>query len=236
MTAMPSDQGAATGGQRFGWQAWSAVAAVILFNSAWLVAGWIQGPPYSAALHDISDLGAASARSPWLMLVPEAFAGVLTIVFALAGLRPAMMLPGRGEPIGAWMVALSLMGLDNLSDMFFRLPCMAAEPGCSVAVATASWQGALHYAFGIGTALVTVAAPFVLASRMRVLAGWRDLAKGAIGFGVVLAVLLLSYVALDRRYGQGFVQRGMALVVAAGVLVLARRLRSLGRRGTVAGA
>jgi len=231
LNAMPPDPAGAMTNREFERQAWAAVAAVILFNSAWLVAGWVQGPPYSAALHDISDLGALSARSPWLMLVPEASAGVLTIAFALRGLRPAMMSPGRREPIGAWMVAFSLMGLDNLSDLFFRLPCMAVEPGCSVAVATATWQGALHYAFGVGTALVTVVAPFVLASRMRTLPGWRDLARGAIGFGVLLVVLLISYLALEQRYGQGFVQRAMALVVGAGVLILARRLRALGKGG-----
>jgi len=98
-------------------------------------------------------------------------------------------------------------------------------------VATATLQGALHYAFGIGTALVTVLAPFVLASRMRALPEWRDLARGAVGFGVLLAVLLLSYIGLERRWGQGFVQRAMALAVAAGVLILARRLRALGKQG-----
>ena len=128
-------------------------------------------------------------------------------------------------------MALSLMGLDNVSDLFFRLPCIAAEPGCSVAVATATRQGAVHYAFGIVTALVTVLTPFVLASRMRALPEWRDLSRGAISFGVLFAVLLPLYVGLNGRWGQGLVQRAMALVIAAGVLILARRLRALGRQG-----
>ena len=96
MQSTPSDPSAPIRAKPFEWQAWSAVAAVILFNAAWLVAGWVQGPPYSAALHDISDLGALSARAPWLMLVPEASAGVLTIAFALGGLRPAMASLGSG--------------------------------------------------------------------------------------------------------------------------------------------
>lgn len=233
MASMARDETAGLPRRRIQWLAWAGVAGVVLFNVGWLVAGRVQGPPYSAALHDISDLGALSARSPWLMLVPEAAAGLLTIAFALGGLRPAMMVSGRGQPLGAWMVALSLMGLDNVSDLFFRLPCSSAEPGCTLAVATASWQGALHYAFGIGTALVTVATPFVLARRMKIMDEWRDLAGGANGFGAVLVMMLILYIGLDGRYGQGYVQRGMALTVAAGIVILAGRLRriSAGARG-----
>jgi hypothetical membrane protein len=87
---------------------WAAVAAVILFNTGWFLAGLIQAAPYSAAYHDVSDLGALTARWPWLMLVPQATAGVFIIAFALLGLRPALRVPGRGDPIGAWLVALSL--------------------------------------------------------------------------------------------------------------------------------
>jgi len=145
-----------TGSRRLVGLAWAAVAGAVLFNVGWLLAGWIQGAPYAPAVHDISDLGALTARSPWLMLVPQFLAGVLTIVFATCGLRPALMIDGLGEPVGAWLVAASLMGLDNVSDLFFRLPCMAEETGCTVAVATIPWQGKAHYAFGIGTALVTV--------------------------------------------------------------------------------
>lgn len=210
--------------------AWAGVAGAILFNAGWLVAGWIQGPPYSPALHDVSDLGALTARSPWVMLVPEALAGVLTIGFALAGLRPALLIQGRGEPVGAWLVAASLMGLDNVSDLFFRLPCMAVEPGCTIGVATAHWPGKVHYAFGISTALVTAVAPFFLASRMRLLPYWRHLARGAIGFGGVLVVLLVAYIAMDGRNGpQGYLQRGMALLIGVGIIVLARRLISVAR-------
>lgn len=145
--------------------AWTAPCAAVLLNGAWVIGGWLQGPRYSAAVHDISDLGALSARLPWAMLVPEASAGVLTIAFALWGLRPALRVHGLGEPIGPWLLAASLMGLDNLSDLFFRLPCMAAEAGCTISVATATLSGKVHYAFGITTALLTVATPFALARR-----------------------------------------------------------------------
>jgi len=163
------------------------------------------------------------------MLVPGAVAGILTIAFALGGLRPALTVQGRGEPVGAWLVAASLMGLDNVSDLFFRLPCMAVESGCTVSVATASFQGKVHYAFGIGTALVTAVAPFVLARRMQLLDQWQDLGPGAIGVGVSLVALLVSAIALDGRYGAGYVQRSMAGIVSAGIVVLALRVRSVGR-------
>lgn len=209
---------------------------VLLFNGAWILAGWIQGPPYSAALHDFSDLGAESARYPWAMLVPEATAGLLTIVFALFGLRPALAIQGSGEPLGAWLVAASLMGLDNVADLFFRLPCMAADEGCSVAAATASFAGKAHYAFGIGTALITVVAPFVLAHRMKRLRPWRDLARGATGFGVLLVVLLAVLIVSHERFGAGYVQRVMALLVGLGIVILARRLRAVGGEASPASA
>lgn len=211
-----------------------AVAAVLLFNAAWLIAGPVQVAPYSAALHNISDLGALSARWPWLMIVPELIAGVLTIAFAIGGLRPALGAPGRGEPLGAWLVALSLMGLDNVTDFFFRLPCMAAEPGCTLAVATATLSGKLHLTFGVGTALATGVAPFALAHRMRIVPAWRDFARGTLAFGVLLAALLAAYGVLNGQPGKGYVQRGMALVVGVGIVILAHRLKQVGLRGGAA--
>jgi hypothetical protein len=88
--------------RRATWLAWGAVGGVVVFNLGWLLAGALQAGSYSVARHDVSDLGALTARSPWVMLISQGIAGTLTILFALFALRPALAVPGRGTALGAW--------------------------------------------------------------------------------------------------------------------------------------
>jgi hypothetical protein len=128
------------------WLAWGAVGGVAVFNLGWLLTGAVQGGGYWVASHDVSDLGALTARSPWVMLISQGIAGTLIIAFAL---RSALAVPGRGTALGAWLLAASLIGLDNLSDAFFRLDCRAADQGCTAAAAASSWHGQVHIAVGL---------------------------------------------------------------------------------------
>jgi hypothetical protein len=82
------------------------------------------------------------------MLTAQAIAGTLVILFALFALLPALAVPGRGPALGPWLLAASLIGLDNLSDVVFRLDCRAADPGCTAAAAAGSWHGRVHLAVG----------------------------------------------------------------------------------------
>lgn len=213
------------------WIALSRGAALgqLLFTAGWVVGGLVQGGAYSPARHDISDLGALGARHPWMMLVPQGLAGALTIAFALAALAPAMRRPGERGPLGAWLVALSLLGLDNLSDAFFRLDCRGGDAGCTAAAATASWHGTLHLHVAMVTGLVTVAAPFALGRRMRRLPEWADMAAGAFVLGAVLALAVSAHVALQGRDGGGYAQRASVLLASMGTLALARRVEALAR-------
>ena len=99
--------------------AWAAICGIVVFNLGWLVAGALQAGAYSVATDDVSDLGALTATDPWVMLTTSGIAGLATILFALLALRPALAVVALGSAIGAWLLALSLMGLDNLSDVFF---------------------------------------------------------------------------------------------------------------------
>ena len=76
------------------WLAWGAIGGVVVFNLGWLLAGALQGDGYSVASHDVSDLGALTARSPWVMLTAQVIAGTLIIAFALFALGPALAVPG----------------------------------------------------------------------------------------------------------------------------------------------
>jgi hypothetical protein len=200
-----------------------AVIGQVLFTAGWLIGSILQDDAYSSARHDLSDLGALTAQYPWVLLIPQGLAGALTILFALGALRPAFRLPQRGEAVGPWLVALSALGLGSVSDFFFRIDCRAADVGCSQSAAIASWPGTIHATVGIFTALVTVLAPFTLARRMRHLAKWRDLASGAVAFGLVALSIIVLYLVLHEAYG-GFAQRAGIFQASVGLLVLASRI------------
>lgn len=227
---MSSDRATSHSRRAFIWLARGATLGQVLFTAGWVVGGLLQDEAYSSARHDISDLGALTAQMPWVWLLPQGIAGVLTIAFALCALEPALRTTGHRAPISAWLVALSLMGLDNVSDVFFRLDCRAADAGCTPAVATASWPGTIHIVVGSFAGLATFAAPFALARRMRLIPEWRDLVVGALVFGVLFALLTPAYIALALNTGYGgYAQRACTVLISAGIILLARRVLTLAR-------
>ena len=211
------------------WLAWSAVAGVVVFNLGWLIVGALQGGGYSVAKHDVSDLAALTAQYAWVMLIAQGIAGTLIILFALFALLPALAVPGRGPALGAWLLAASLIGLDTLSDAFFRLDCRAADPGCTAAAAASSWHGRVHLGVALVSGIATIALPFALAPRMRRADGWHDLARPTVLAGSLLVAILAVYVAFEGRTGGGYLQRAAILVFSAGVVALAVRVRALAR-------
>jgi hypothetical protein len=216
--------------------AWGAVAGVVIFDAGWIVAGALQVGGYSVARDDVSDLGALTATHPWVELTASGVAGVLVIAFAVFALRPALAVPGRGTALGAWLVAASLMGLDNLSDVFFRLDCRAADPGCTATTAVGSWHGTLHLVAGAIAAIATVAAPFALAARMRRLERWSDVMRPTLVFGWAILAVLIGYVTFERKTGGGYLQRTAIVLLSVGVVALALRVRSLARSNLSAAA
>ena len=214
-----------------------ATIAPVIFIAGWSAAGAFQDAAYSSARHDVSDLGALTARYPWIMLISQGLAGLITILFAILALRPALRSPGHRDALSAWLVACSLMGLDNLGDAFFRLDCRTADVGCTQAAQAASWHGTMHVAIAFVAVFVTVAAPFALARRMRLLDEWRDLAPKAVWFGVVFLLVLVLYVLQEGRLYAGYTQRAMTVLLAIGLIVLARRVRFIvGRAADTVGA
>jgi hypothetical protein len=194
--------------------AWLTIIGQLACLAGWMFAGVMERHGYSATAEDISDLGALTAHHPALVLVTCGVSGAVTIAFALVALRPELGL-------GAWLVALSLAGLDDLSDAFFRLDCRAADNGCSIGAATGSWHGKVHIAAAVIAALATVAAPFVLARRMRVADRWQPLARPTLIFGLVVAASAAAYVALTETPVEGLAERILAVIVPLGVVALA---------------
>jgi len=77
--------------------------------------------------------------------------------------------------------------------------------------------------------VATIAAPFVLAARMRRADGWRGLARPTILFGLLFLAVLVSYAALERKTGGGYLQRVAIVLLSIGVATLALRVRALAR-------
>ena len=168
--------------------AWAAIGAQVLFVGGFVVIGAIEGHGYSVGRHDISDLAALTAHHAAPMLVIEGVAGVLTAAFAFGALCPLLAAPGAGPSIGALFVGVSLPGLDNISDAFFRLDFRAADAGCSMSDASASWHGKIHVVVFLVALVPTLVAPFLLSRRMKRVDGWRDLARPSRVAGVVYIV------------------------------------------------
>ena len=203
--------------------AWGAIVAQVIFVAGWVLLGAIEGHGYSAARHDISDLGALTAHHVVPNLTTLGVSGLITMAFALFALRP--LLGG----LGPWLVALSLPSLDNLSDTFFRLDCRAADRGCSASVASASWHGTIHVMVALVAGIATIAAPFVLSRRMRAVDGWRDLAIPTRNFGVAFVLIIIAVLVSQSTSLQGATQRLAAVFVCAGIAVLAWRVIVLTR-------
>jgi hypothetical membrane protein len=183
-----------------------AVVGQLVFVGGWLVLGVVEGHGYSAMRHDISDLGALTAHHATAARLTLFVSGALTVGVALA-LR-------RRLGNAALLIALSLPGLDGLSDAFFRVDCRAADAGCSMSDATSSWHGKVHIAVFVVAALATVAAPFVLARR---------LGRPARVFGWIVVALLLVTGASSGTAVQGLTQRITAVVVCAAFVALVFR-------------
>jgi len=202
----------------------SVIAAQALFTIGWITAGFLQGDGYSVANHDISDMGAMTARNPWLYMLPTGITGIATIWFCMGALGPILKISGIRRPIGVWFLALSLMGLDNFSDMFFRLECRAVDSGCTQDIAAASVQGKLHIIVALVSVFFTIIAPFALARHMRNLDNWKDLKSKTIVFGIFFLTALIGYIFTEGGYGHGYTQRIMCLMLSFGIIVLARRV------------
>jgi hypothetical membrane protein len=194
----------------------------LVFVGGWLVVGVLEGHGYSPARDDISDLAALTAHHATAFRLTLAVSGALTIAFGVS-LR-------RTFGGAAWLVALSLPALDNLTDVFFRLDCRAADAGCSFADATASWHGKLHVVCFVVAAIPTVVAPFALSRRMRRTPGWVGLARPTRRFGYVVIAALVVTVASSGTPVQGLTQRGTVLVVVSGIVALAWRVVQLADR------
>jgi hypothetical protein len=74
---------------------------------------------------------------------------------------------------------------------------------------------------------MTIAAPFVLARRMRLVAGWQDLSGPAIAVGVLQIPLPILYGVFYGSSFTGYLNRAPLVVGSAGLVALALRVQRL---------
>jgi Protein of unknown function (DUF998) len=187
-------------------------AAQVLFVGAWLVVGAVEGHGYQPMRHDISDLGALTAHHATAFRLALLLAGAVTMAFGLLLVGPVLR-----SPLAGVLVALSLVGLDNLTDAFFRLDCRAADVGCGTSDAFSSWHARAHLVCFLVAALATVAAPFVAAGAMSRDPKWRPAARPTRRFGYLTIALLVASAAASGSSVQGLAQRVAATVIPIGV-------------------
>jgi len=202
----------------------AVVPTQLLSLVALFLAQAVQRDGYKPSRYDISDLGALTADHPWLLLVPEAVAGVVTVAFALLVLRPAV-----GGP-GSWLLAASLIGLDDVSDALFRLDCRRVDAGCTDDVRTASWHAQVHEVVGFVAVVATVLALLALAHRFRRLEQWADLARPLVLLAGGFAAAMTVYAVRASRPGGGIAQRFGVLLLVVALAVLVRRVLALSRQ------
>ncbi|CAN5276529.1 hypothetical protein BH11ACT3_BH11ACT3_23760 [soil metagenome] len=201
----------------------AAIVAQVLFSLTWLLAPLWQGNGYRVAAHSISDMYADTAPAGLLLVVVFSVCGLITILFSVISVRAALAPAGWLAWVGALLLAASIFGLGDLLSPFERLACRIADPGCTAADQVSTPGGALDSTLSTIGVVFLIVATFFLASAMARTPDWRTAVFPARVVGVALAALLLlsAVVGLDDSRIGGLLERGIALLGAAGISALA---------------
>jgi Protein of unknown function (DUF998) len=117
-----------------------ALLAFLTFNVGWIAGDLAQPQAFSPLHNDISDLGAATATSPWLYNQLAAnLSGLLLIGLGIGVWRS--ITPSRRGWVGSLgAIAVIVIGAGIFLDGVFRLDCQAIDNGCT----NASWHSHAH--------------------------------------------------------------------------------------------
>jgi hypothetical membrane protein len=180
--------------------------APVAFTVGWVVGSFAQPARFDVVEDDISDLGAVTANHAWLYnRISANLAGLLVVLFALGLWR--VLDSGRWARIG--VAALTVSGLGQFLDGFFRLDCRAIDPRCTNPIA--SWHGTAHGIETVVTLVTLFVSMFALARAFEREAAWKDLSRPSRLAGVAaLASLVLLLL----------VSTGIAVLVASTIYFL----------------
>jgi len=191
------------------------VAGPVVFTAAWVVSSLRQAGHPAAGIQ-LSGLAAEDARDPQIMMAGFAGLGVCSVAFGAALRR----VPAAGSA-GPWLiqaagVAAVAAGLFRRDHLLLTGPGWAGE----------SWHNQVHdLVSGVAYAAM-IAAPLVLAGRLRRDPGWRPLSPILAALGVASAAALALFASQAAGPATPAVQRAAVSLPLAAEMLLAGRLLS----------
>jgi Protein of unknown function (DUF998) len=196
--------------------AWCGIAGPVAFTAAW-VAGSLRQPGYSAGQVQISGLAAMDARDPQIMMAGFVGLGICSVAFGTALSRVA-----AAGTAGPWLIttagaAVVAAGLFRRDHMLLTGPGFGGE----------SWHNQVHDVVSGVAYGAMVAAPLVLARRLRGDPAWGRLSGPLLVIGLGSAVTLAVFASRAIEPWNPVIQRVAVTLPLGAEVLLAVRLLTL---------
>jgi hypothetical membrane protein len=218
----PGPRVAASGWIRAG--AVAGVAGPVVFTVAWVTAS-LRQPGRSFTAVQISGLAAENARDPWIMISGFVLLGCCAAVFGAALRRT---LGGRGRA-GLGPAAIQAAGVLTIAVGLLRRDHVLLTGGPE------SWHNHAHDVVSAVAYVLLIAAPLLLAGRLRrdrdwPDLGWHRLAAPLAAAAVVSAALLAAFYSAPHSNWDGVLQRVAVSLPLAAIAAVGGRLALLSCR------
>jgi Protein of unknown function (DUF998) len=221
--APPAGNGLAPAGRRTngrgrcsGWVRAGAIAGIVGpvgFTAAWIAAASRQ-PGLSFSAPQISGLAADNASDPWLMI-----GGFLLLGGCAIGFGAALAVALGGRPRAGWgPAAIQAAGVLTVAAGLLRRDHLLLTGGPE------SWHNHAHDVTSAAAYVLLVAAPLLLAVRLRPDPRWHRLAPPLAAAAVASATLLVAFYAAPHDSWDATVQRVAVSLPLAAIAAVAVRL------------
>jgi hypothetical membrane protein len=199
----------------------AGVAGPVAFTLAWVAASLTQ-PAKSFTAVQISGLAAENARDPWIMITGFLLLGCCAVLFG-AALRPALGGPGRA---GLGPVVIQAAGVLTIAVGLLRRDHVLLTGGAQ------SWHNQAHNVVSAAAYVLLIAAPLLLARRLRPDRDWHRLALPLAAAAAASAVVLVVFYSAPHSSWDGLLQRIAVSLPLTAIAVTGGRLALLSRRAT----
>jgi hypothetical protein len=195
----------------------AGLAGAAAFTAAWIAASFLQAGEQVFAVQ-ISGLAAENARYPWIMITGFLVLGGGALAFG-AALRRALGGWPRSGPAPA---VIQAAGAATIAAGLLRRDHLLLEGGRE------SWHNHAHDVISAAAYLLMVAAPVLLARRLRPDARWRGLPVPLVAAAVLSAALLVAFYGLPHEPWDGLLQRIAVSLPLAAIAIVSVRLARTG--------
>jgi hypothetical protein len=203
-------------GRRSGWVRAGAIAGIagpVGFTAAWIAAASRQ-PGLSFSAPQISGLAADDASDPWLMI-----GGFLLLGGCAIGFGAALAAALGGRPRAGWgPAAIQAAGVLTVAAGLLRRDHVLLTGGPE------SWHNHAHDVVSAAAYVLVVAAPLLLARRLRPDPRWHPLASPLAAAAVASAALLVAFYAAPHDSWDATLQRVAVSLPLAAIATVAVRL------------